>query len=54
VGRDNPLKSSFVPGFEISAQERADLIAFLQSLTDEQFLRDPRYSNPWTHEERRR
>jgi cytochrome c peroxidase len=54
VGRDNPLKSSFVPGFEMSAQERADLIAFLQSLTDEQFLRDPRYSNPWTQEERRR
>jgi len=54
VGRDNPLKSSFVPGFEMSAQERADLIAFLQSLTDEQFLRDPRYSNPSTQEERRR
>lgn len=54
VGRDNPLKSSFLPGFEMSAQEHADLIAFLQSLTDEQLLRDPRYSNPWTQEERRR
>lgn len=54
VGRDNPLKSSFLPGFEMSAQERADLIAFLQSLTDEQFLRDPRYADPWTEEERRR
>lgn len=53
VGRDNPLKSSFVPGFELSAQERADLIAFLQALTDEQFLHDPRYSDPWTQEERR-
>ncbi|MDZ4689681.1 methanobactin export MATE transporter MbnM [Terricaulis sp.] len=53
VGRDNPLKSSFVPGFDLSAQERSDLIAFLQSLTDEQFLRDPRFSNPWTEEERR-
>ncbi|UPT64823.1 MAG: di-heme enzyme [Hyphomonadaceae bacterium JAD_PAG50586_4] len=53
VGRDNPLKSSFVPGFDLSAQERSDLIAFLQSLTDEGFLRDPRYANPWTQEERR-
>ncbi|HEY7800491.1 MAG TPA: hypothetical protein VIA80_17120, partial [Hyphomonadaceae bacterium] len=47
VGRDNPLKSSFVPGFEMTAEERADLIAFLRSLTDEQFLTDPRYSDPW-------
>lgn len=47
VGRDNPLKSSFVPGFAITAQEKADLIAFLNSLTDEGFLNDPRYSDPW-------
>jgi cytochrome c peroxidase len=47
VGRDNPLKSSFVPGFEMTAEERADLIAFLRSLTDEKFLTDPRYSDPW-------
>jgi cytochrome c peroxidase len=53
VGRDNPLKSSFVPGFDLSAQERSDLIVFLQSLTDEEFLGDPRFSNPWTEEERR-
>jgi cytochrome c peroxidase len=53
VGRENPLKSSFVPGFVLSAQERADLIAFLQSLTDEQFLHDPRFANPWTGKETR-
>jgi len=47
VGRDNPLKSSFVPGFALSPEERADLLAFLHALTDEQFLRDPRYGNPW-------
>ena len=49
VGRDNPLKSSFVPGFKISEGERDDLIAFLEALTDEAFLHDPRHSNPWTH-----
>ncbi len=48
VGRRNPLKSSFVPGFKISRRERADLIAFLEALTDEAFLRDPRFANPWT------
>lgn len=47
VGRNNPLKSSFIPGFALTAQDRSDLIAFLNSLTDEQFLRDPRFSNPW-------
>jgi len=47
VGRDNPLKSSFVPGFEMSAEERADLIAFLRSFTDEDFIKDPKLSDPW-------
>jgi len=50
VGRDNPLKSSFVPGFEMTADERAELIAFLRSFTDEKFLTDPRYSDPWKKE----
>ncbi len=50
VGRDNPLKSSFVPGFEMTADERAELIAFLRSFTDEEFLTDPRYSDPWKKE----
>ncbi len=47
IGRDNPLKSSFVPGFEMSAEERADIIAFLRSFTDEDFLKDPKFSDPW-------
>jgi cytochrome c peroxidase len=47
VGRENPLKSSFVPGFEMSPEERADLIAYLNSLTDESFLTNPNYSDPW-------
>ncbi len=51
VGHDNPLKSSFVPGFTLSPQEREDLIAFLQSLTDESFVTDPRFSNPWIDNE---
>jgi cytochrome c peroxidase len=46
-GRTNPFKSGFVAGFELSAQERADLKAFLLSLTDESFVTDPRFSNPF-------
>ncbi|MBL9101995.1 MAG: di-heme enzyme [Myxococcales bacterium] len=47
VGRDNPFKSSFIRGFELTEAERADVIAFLESLTDEQFLADPAHADPW-------
>ena len=47
VGRDNPLKSSFVSGFTLSPEDRADLLAFLRSLTDEDFLENPGFSDPW-------
>ncbi|WP_233281338.1 cytochrome c [Sphingomonas changnyeongensis] len=43
-----------MPGFTLTSEERADLIAFLQSLTDEQFLRDPRFSDPWPNKEARK
>lgn len=46
-GAQNPFKSSFLIGFTITAEERADLRAFLESLTDEAFITDPRFSNPW-------
>lgn len=49
VGADSPLVSPFVPGFSISDQEKADLIAFLRSLTDRSFLADPRFADPWVH-----
>lgn len=47
-GRENPYKSGLVPGFQITDQERIDLIAFLNSLTDETFITDSRLSNPLT------
>ncbi|MBX3015079.1 MAG: di-heme enzyme [Caldilineaceae bacterium] len=46
-GRRNPLKSTLVPGFTIEEQEVAALVAFLESLTDETFITDPRFSNPF-------
>ena len=47
VGSANPLKSNFVRGFHMTEQERADLLAFLDSLTDVDFLTDPEQSDPW-------
>jgi cytochrome c peroxidase len=31
----------------LTPQEKRDLVAFLRSLTDSTFLRDPRFTNPW-------
>lgn len=46
-GRRNRFKSGFVPGFPITDQEKQDLLAFLHALTDESFLTDPRFSDPF-------
>ncbi|MEM8853034.1 MAG: MbnH family di-heme enzyme [Pseudomonadota bacterium] len=47
VGAHNPHKSALVVGFELTDEERADLKAFLESLTDETFLTNPRFADPW-------
>lgn len=47
VGANNPAKSEFVKGFDLTAQEKTDLLAFLESLTDETLLTNRRLSNPW-------
>ena len=43
----NPLKSSILHPLSLSPRDKMDLIEFLQSLTDEELLKDPRWSNPW-------
>ena len=46
-GARNPFKDPLIVGFKITDEEKADLIAFLDSLTDESFLTNPAYSDPW-------
>lgn len=46
VGAASPLKSDRVVGFELSAVERAAMLAFLDALTDERFLTRPELSSP--------
>lgn len=50
-GGDSPGRNPLVKGFTVTAAEMADLIAFLESLTDEEFLKNVRFSNPWKHGE---
>jgi len=47
VGAHNPNKSEFVKSFKLTQQQKADLIAFLEALTDASVLTDPRFSDPW-------
>ena len=47
VGAANLSKSEFVKGFELSAQEKEDVLAFLKSLTDRSLLTDPALSDPF-------
>jgi hypothetical protein len=46
IGSSNPYQSGFIQGFEITETEINDLIEFLQSLTDDEFITNPAYSNP--------
>jgi cytochrome c peroxidase len=48
VGHDNPNKSLVVRGFTLTADQKSDLVSFLNTLTDTQLLHDARWSNPWT------
>lgn len=43
----SPLKSGLVRGFQIDEQEIQDVIAFLESLTDERLLTNPKLSDPF-------
>lgn len=44
---DHPNKSPILRRFTLTEGDRRDLVEFLKSLTDEELLHDPRWSNPW-------
>ncbi len=46
-GSQNPFKSEFIVGFQLSDEERDALKAFLRSLSDPKFLARPELSDPW-------
>lgn len=43
----NPNRSTGLAPFTLTADERRDLITFLESLTDSEALTDARWSDPW-------
>ncbi len=50
-GRENIFKHTLIKGFSISENERKDLMAFLLSLSDAQFIKNSDYQNPFTEDE---
>ena len=46
VGSENPYKSLFLSGFQLTQREKQDLLAFLRSLTDTAFIHNPAFSDP--------
>lgn len=46
-GRLNPHRDPLIVRISLSTQEQQDIIAFLNTLTDETVLTDPRFSNPF-------
>ena len=46
-GRLNPNKSDLISRIDLTAQDKADLVAFLKTLTDHDFLTNPKLANPF-------
>jgi cytochrome c peroxidase len=47
IGANSPLRDTQLARFTLTPAEKNDLIAFLESLTDETFLHDPRFGDPF-------
>ena len=46
-GTRNQYKDVLIEPLDLTAAEKADLLAFLRSLDDPAFITDPRFANPW-------
>ena len=45
-GSKNPYKSGFIRGFSLTDQEKEEVLNFLKSLTDTDFVTNPHFSDP--------
>lgn len=48
-GRKNPHKDPLISGIHLSEEDREDLVAFLTTLTEPDFSKNPRFANPFKH-----
>lgn len=53
-GRKNPHKDPLIAGINLTVQDRADLVAFLLTLTERDFSKDPRFNDPFKPKSQRK
>ncbi len=46
-GRLHPNKSDLIARIDLNAQEKSDIVAFLKTLTDHEFLTNPKFADPF-------
>jgi cytochrome c peroxidase len=46
-GRKHPNKSDLITLIDLNAQEKADIVAFLKTLTDHDFITNPKFADPF-------
>ena len=46
-GRTHPNKDGLIARIDLSAQDKADIVAFLKTLTDHDFITNPKFSDPF-------
>lgn len=46
-GRAHPNKDGLIAAISLSAQDKTDIVAFLKTLTDHEFITNPKFSNPF-------
>jgi cytochrome c peroxidase len=46
-GRVNPYKDPLIAGIDLTSRDKADLVAFLEALTDKTVLTDQRFADPF-------
>jgi hypothetical protein len=47
VGSESPARGQFIVHFDLTEKQRADILAFLDALTDEEFITNPRFADPF-------
>ena len=47
AGHRSPLTSPLIAGFALTDSDKSDLIAFLEALTDDSFLSNPKHQSPF-------
>jgi len=53
-GAKNPHKDPLISGINLSEQDRRDIVAFLKTLTEKDYSKDPRFSDPFKKKNKRK